>query len=249
MKNTLTSRIKPHCAQGMAAALLTTLILSLGAASPAWAESNSGNPGVLPPQSHPYGKSYGGWAVSWWQWALSVPADRNPLADTTGEFAGESQQGPVWFVGGTFGDTVERSFTVPAGKALFFPVFNWIFGAAAFDCDPSVPGVPCVVCDLRDSAAANTDAAEVLDVSVDGVLLENVRQYRASSPQPFAIDYPENSITGLPAGHYYPNVADGYWLMLAPLTKGTHEIHFRTSASDTSNGPLSFEVTLHIEVN
>jgi hypothetical protein len=154
---------------------------------------NAGNPGILPPQSHPYGKSYGEWVVDWWQWVLNIPADRNPLADETGEFAGEGQQGPVWFVAGTFGNDVERTYTVPAGKALFVPVFVWIFGAGAFDCDPSNPGVPCVVGDLEALAAANTEAADVLEVFIDGVPVNNIRRYQASSPGPFATCYPEDS--------------------------------------------------------
>ena len=31
------------------------------------------------------------------QWVLSIPADRNPLMDMTGEFCGEGQSGAVWF--------------------------------------------------------------------------------------------------------------------------------------------------------
>jgi hypothetical protein len=241
---------RPLRAGGIIPALLLTAVLSLGAVLSAFAGEgkNTGNPGVLPPQSHPYGKTYGEWAAAWWQWVMSIPADRNPLTDPTGEFAGENQGGPVWFAAGTFGDSVERSFAVPAGKAIFIPVDNWIFGAGAFDCDPSVPGVPCVVCDLRDLAAANTEAAEILEVSIDGVPLRNPRQYRASSPEPFGIVYPENSVVGLPAGTYSPNVADGYWLMLAPLAKGTHEICIYVLAPETSYGLIEFEVTLHIEV-
>src|SRR5262245_8830247 len=44
------------------------------------------NPRVLPTHSQPYGKSYGDWAVAWWQWALSIPEAQNPVTDTTGEF-------------------------------------------------------------------------------------------------------------------------------------------------------------------
>jgi hypothetical protein len=36
-------------------------------------KGNSANPRVLPPHSHPLGKTYGEWAVAWWQWALSIP--------------------------------------------------------------------------------------------------------------------------------------------------------------------------------
>ena len=248
MKSTTTIQIKPRFASGLAA-LLATAMLSLGAAAPAWAgNGNTGNPGVLPPQSQPYGKSYGEWATAWWQWVLSIPADRNPLTDTTGEFAGGSQHGPVWLVAGTFGNSVERSFTMPAGKAIFMPVSNWIFGAGVFDCDPTVPGVPCDVPTLRAYAAANTEAADVLEVSIDGVPLQNVHGYRASSPKPFSLTYPENSVVGVPAGNYYPQVADGYWLMIAPLSKGTHDIRLHVRAPGTIFGLIEYEVVLNIEV-
>ena len=228
---------------GPLGALALGLVLIINLAS-----AGNPNPRVSPIQSTPYGKSYGEWAVAWWQWALSIPADRNPLTDTTGEFAGESQHGPVWFVAGTFGNSAERSFTVPAGKAIFMPVFNWIFGSGVFDCDPTVPGVTCDVPTLQATAAVNTEAAEVLEVSIDGVPLQNVRGYRARSPGPFSITYPENSVVGVPAGNYSPQVADGYWLLLEPLAKGTHEIHIRAGASHTSNGPIAFDVVDHITV-
>ncbi len=62
------------------------------------------------------------------------------------------------------------------------------------------------------------------------------------------ITYPENSVAGVPAGNYSPQVTDGYWLLLEPLAKGTHEIHVRASASHTSNGPIAFDVIHHITV-
>ena len=233
--------MKSHLNKIISSTLLA-FVLALGGISPAFADGgrgNAGNPGIFPPQSHPYGKSYGEWAAKWWQWVMSIPADRNPLTDETGEFADEGQGGPVWFAAGTFGNSVERTYTVPTGKALFVPVF---------DCDPTVPGVPCVVCDLQDLAAANTEALEVLEVTIDGRPVKNVRRYRASSPGPFAIHYPENSVVGVPAGDYFPQVADGYWLMLAPLAKGTHELVIQVRGQTPYFGLIEFEVIHHINV-
>jgi len=59
-----------------------------------------------------------------------MPIDHHPLYDTADCSAGQS--GPVWFLGGTF-TTIEqspgvvvgianRTCTVPADKALFFPI-------------------------------------------------------------------------------------------------------------------------------
>jgi hypothetical protein len=232
----------------MKSALLASA-LSLAARTPCIAATgNSGNPQILPPQSSAHGKTYSEWVVAWWQWALSIPADRNPLTDTTGEFGIEGQGGSVWFLAGTFGNSADRSYVVPQGKTLFLPVFNWVFGAGAFDCQPSVPGVTCDVPSLIATAAANTEAATVLEVSVDGESVQNVRDYRAASPGPFSINYPDNSVTGLPAGNYFPNVGDGYWLILAPFSPGAHTIQVHVNAPATSNGPIEFTVIWRLTV-
>lgn len=93
---------------------------------PALAAGRNMNPGVMPPQSAAFGKSYAEWGAAWWQWELNAPIDNNPILDTTGEFANFAQQGPVFFLAGSFGEEVVRYVTMPTGKALFFPVANWI---------------------------------------------------------------------------------------------------------------------------
>lgn len=58
-------------------------------------------PRVLPPRSRPFGLTYAQWSEKWWQWALSIPADENPLLDPTGENCGTGQSRRVWFLAGT----------------------------------------------------------------------------------------------------------------------------------------------------
>lgn len=240
MKSTVVSKMK--CA-------LLASVLGLAVITPSMADTgSSGNPNILPPKSSAQGKTYGEWVAAWWQWALSIPADRNPLTDTTGQFGAEAQGGPMWFLAGTFGNSADRSYVVPQGKMIFLPVFNWIFGAGAFDCQPSVPGVTCDVPSLIATAAANTEAATALDVSIDGVAVQNVRNYRAASPGPFSINYPDNSVTGLPSGNYFPNVADGYWLILTPFAPGAHTIQVHVNAPATSNGPIEFTIVWRLTV-
>ena len=205
-----------------------------------------GGPEILPIRSHPYGQTYGEWSVLWWQWALGIPAANNPVTDTTGEFAGVGQSGPVWFLAGAFGSSVvERTFAMPAGKAIFMPVHNWIFGAIAGDCNPSNPGVPCDIPTLRAAAAAATETAQTLDVLIDGQTVANVRNYRAISPGGFNVTLPADAVLGLPTGTFGPHVADGYWLMLPPLEVGTHTIWLHVV-----NPPfaLDYAVTYHITV-
>jgi len=93
----------------------------LGAVPVAFAKNP--NPGVIPPQAKAHGMTYGEWSAKWWQWAVSLPLDHNPLADTADCSTG--QLGSVWFLGGSFvSSTEERDCTVPPGKALFFPIIN-----------------------------------------------------------------------------------------------------------------------------
>ena len=54
----------------------------------------------------------------------SIPQDKNPTADVTGENCDEGQSGPVWFLAGTFGGLNERNCEIPAGKSILFPVIN-----------------------------------------------------------------------------------------------------------------------------
>ncbi len=86
------------------------------------------DPRVLPPESNPFGLTYGEWAARWWQWAFSLPATHHPGFGTTECSAGQS--GPVWFLSGAFcgsvGTTVfpcvnntVSSCQIPAGKALW----------------------------------------------------------------------------------------------------------------------------------
>ena len=80
------------------ALIALVLLLQL---TPALAAQNP-NPGVLPPDSHPFGKTYGEWSNAWWQWAYSIPAPNNPVLDTTGANCDVGQSGQVWFLAGSF---------------------------------------------------------------------------------------------------------------------------------------------------
>ncbi|MFG0314202.1 MAG: hypothetical protein ACF8LL_08460 [Phycisphaerales bacterium] len=232
--------------RSMIGATVCALTLALGAYA---MSGGNPNPGINPPHSHAHGKTYGEWASSWWQWALGIPADRSPLLDDSGQFCGEGQDGPVWFLPTNFGWDAEKYATVPEGKAIFMPIFQVVFGEAVYDCGASNPSVPCDVPTLRDTAAANIMPAEVLLVTIDGVVVEEPFAYRAFSPEPFSIYLPEGNVVGLPEGDYSPNVADGFWLMLAPLAPGEHEISTYVYAPDTPYfGTIEYTVITHLTV-
>jgi hypothetical protein len=220
---------------------LVALAVGLAAAAPT-AFAQSPNPGVLPPQSRPYGASYGEWSARWWQWLVAIPEVVNPNLDTTGANCAQGQTGRVWFLAGTFGGTFVRSCTVPAGQALLFPILTGLFGAGAGDCAPTGMG-PCNIAALRAAAAAQQVNPMLLSVTVDNVPLQNESAYRVQSPV-FDITWPAGALFGFPSGTFSPNVADGYFLMLAPLSRGRHTIHIKGVANNGFTSEVTYNLTV-----
>ena len=89
-------------------------------AGPSFADSI--NPGIFALDSKPYGSSYEDWTIKFWQWLLSIPSDRNPITDTTGELCGENQNStlPVFFLAFSGGGSAVRTCDVPAEKQFLF---------------------------------------------------------------------------------------------------------------------------------
>ena len=235
---------------GSKPALLAVAILSIGSAR----SIQAANPGVLPPESYPYGKSYAEWSAEHWKWTYSLAADAHPLTDTADVSTGQS--GPVWFLGGTWAPTTDldgnvigiadRHVTVPVGKSLFFPIIDAEASTAE--------GNGTAEADLRAFANYLVDHAVNLSCTVDGQPLENVEAYRASSPLFSFGPLPANNLLGLPAGTTSPAVSDGYFVMLAPLSKGQHTIHFAgafvfTQAQDGFDFSFTLDITYHLTVS
>src|SRR3954464_2128255 len=65
-------------------------------------------PVVIAPGSTVAGKSIGEWTAEWWNWAGR--ATPSVTADTSGAAATSGQSGPVFFIAGTSGGTVNRTF-------------------------------------------------------------------------------------------------------------------------------------------
>lgn len=210
------------------------------------------NPDILPPNSKPYGLTYGEWSAKWWQWALSIPTSQNPLVDSDGSSAANGQSGQVWFLAGKLCvtacpvATANRVVDVPAGKALFFPILN---AEADNLWDPPTAYSEA---ELRTFAKANMDSGENIVAEVDGVPIEGLgssltTRYRVTSPV-FTYHIPENNIYSL-FGLNFPEqdvsgaVADGIFVMLAPLPAGTHTIHF------AGNFGTAFALDIHYTIN
>jgi len=200
--------------------------------------------GVLPPGSTVGGSTIAEWTADWWNWAVMEPSATNPVVDPTGEFAGINQPGrPVFFVAGTFGGSVTRTFDVDVGTHLLVPMLN--VTAWAPEDGPNEAS-------LRTLANEAMDDVSELHFSLDGVPLANPFDYREESPV-FTLSIPPGSVytecCGLAAGDRDPAVSDGYWVMLEPLSPGPHLLEFGGVVG--GDGPLAgfaVDVTANLNV-
>jgi hypothetical protein len=222
-----------------------TALLAIVALTPAWAQNNG-------KQQNGEGK-FANLTALWWQWVYAQPAvdvggtNTNPVLDTTGEFAAVGQEngiGPgnkIFFLAGTFGVNVTRTVTVPAGKALFFPMVN-------FEIDNAVdPPTDYTVPQLRALARATIDTVNFTYARLDaGTGFMDLEIFRTKSP---AFDYtvPDGNslydyfdlIGPQFEGRIKPAVADGYWAYIPPLLPGDYILEF-----GGRNPPLLFELNV-----
>ncbi|MGF6968720.1 hypothetical protein OKW43_005748 [Paraburkholderia sp. WC7.3g] len=244
--------------QAFTAAAVTALMLAF-AARPSASQAHAF--AVIPPNDAQAqaGMNYGTWSVSWWQYVLSKATPNNPLLDLTGQDCAvdQSTSSRVFFLVGTFGpgSATRNNCSVPAGKFLFFPLLNFIDihvpeGLPGGDTNDTVPKL---WKDLQSFIGPVTE----LHASVDGVPVSNLvpAMFRACAglippctAPGFSVTLPENNLFGVSAMVYSPAVADGYYLMLAPLPPGPHTIKF--GGAGTFNGtPFSVDITYNLIVS
>lgn len=236
MKSYITTNAQTVLTKIGKAALLATALLAFTVASPVQAgKGNQDNPGILPPQSNPGGKTYSEWAAAWWQWAFAIPTPSNPLADTTGKYAAVGQEGSVWFLAGVWGaeGPVVRECTIPAGKMLFFPIVNYVTAGYDFTGPEDVAGF---VDWARGALKGALDGVTGMTCEIDGKPAQNLTAYPEQSG-PFALTFPAENLWDFPDLANYTDCLGldaGYYLMLAPLKTGKHTIHFQAGTMDVT---------------
>ena len=173
---------------------------------------------VFPPGAHPYGRSYGEWVAEFWQYALEFPVEGHPFLDTPEYDFASGQSGKVWFWSAPDGP-ITREVEIPHGTALFLTVRDVEVSSLE---EPPFFGAT----EEEQREAANWFADRIVDVSVtiDGVPVENVEDYRFESPQ-FSFDAPTPWIFGATGGAG-TSVGDGCYMMIKPLPVGEHTIEY-----------------------
>lgn len=176
----------------------------------------------------------------WWQWVLEQPEESNPNLDPSGAWAANGQPDRnVFFIAGTFGGAATRAFTVPTGKALFFPLLNVLSFAPIPSPRPWLNGnsIP----QLRRDADNIIDSIDTtkLFATLNGVSL------LGSDPSDLRIKSTaflfQTDLFGLGRNKA---VSDGYWLYIPPLVPGTYVLHFGGEFPDGNRVDITDTITV-----
>jgi hypothetical protein len=193
---------------------------------------------VLPPDAPAYGLSYEAWTARFAQWRHSLPMAIDPGADPTGERCGYGQSGPVFFLVQSGEEAAERTCTIPAGTALLLPLLD----ASCTTVEPP-PFFGRDQAGLRACTEALFAPRAELTAVIDGVAIPDLERYRVQS-EPFTVALPADNVLELEPA-VLAGVIDGYWLLLAPLPPGAHELRFGGGLPEFG---FSTEVTYHLTV-
>jgi hypothetical protein len=293
-------RIATRCFAPLAATLVISSLVLCAVAG----HDCDHSPGVVPPDSNPYGHSYGAWSAKHWQWCFSMPVGESleeinngtythplflgQISDlsegfTSVDLSYGQPDGPVWFLGGTVFPTgvpggpwygyAKRRGTVPAGKALFFPILDseqsylesWAYPFPPFDGATTAA-------ELR-AEAESFFTPTSMACEIDGVPIKHLNlpsPYHVESPLFTVGPLPKNSIfeliNGIPdvldpppptppgifakgaaPGNFTKSVSDGSFIMLAPLPMGHHIIHF-SGVVGVADQPGSFNLDITYKI-
>jgi hypothetical protein len=202
------------------AAMLTLVLASAALAQP------SANSRVYVTTAKPFGKSYAQWSTQWWKWALALPVEGHPFIEPGFDCnsANNGQSGPVWFLAlsALQDPLVERTCTIPADTAVFLGLVN-------VECSSLEPTFPDstggqTAAEQRECATffANHIVMSSLFCTIDGQAVANLGSFRFPSSQ-FTFSAPTPWIFGVTGGTGTA-VSDGYFVMLKPLSSGTHTL-------------------------
>jgi len=216
---------------------------SLVAAPPSGSSS-----AIYPATAHPHGHSYTDWSVKYWQWALNQPVAGHPFVDSPAWDIASGQSGPVWYLASVIDTnaavtTVVRTGSVPVGTSVF----------AALICSEwsDLEGYLTEV-EQRDFANYVGDHIINSSCTVDGVPAGDLSRYRFETPQ-FSFDAPTPWVFGATGGTGNA-VADGYYVMLKPMSVGQHTVHlggtyhFSTAEGDPFDLESAIDTTYVLNV-
>jgi hypothetical protein len=219
--------------------------------NPALELRTPGDSKVFPPTAHPYGKSYAEWTILWNQVFMGFDCDHNPWLNPGHVLFYES--GPVYLMAGIKPPNTSENVTVPHGKAILFPLTNYLND---YPCpDPSWQPAPGQTMEefLTEFIVWFNSIVTDLSVTIDGSPVSNLESYAVISPlfyftgHPSLVSCDPTFSDPCVTGEEQPAVNGGYYLMLKPLSKGTHTVHYH-SLTDFPWGAFEQDGTFNITV-
>jgi hypothetical protein len=200
------------------------------------------NPGVIDPTNTYAGKTYSEWSAVWWQHFVSLPSTNNPSwFDSLHPVIplSLSQSGPVWFIGGNYpsGGTHLYTNTIPGGIGLFLlvaahegdnatcPITNSYTEAQLRAAQKSVvDGVTSMTCTIDSVAVSGLTSVLTSPYRVQSTVFD----YTCPAVHNYLYDHRSLTCYQNSSGTPYTitgAVEDGVFLMVAPLSVGSHVIH------------------------
>lgn len=153
----------------------------------------------------------------WWSWVSAGPDESDPVADQDGSSCARSQPDDVWFLAGTYGESVQRTCTIPGGRPVAFPLVNR-YGTSE---------------ECLDFMASATGSA-----ALDGKRLD-AETYRGESIQ--IGRFADSSAAGGDSG--FSTIGCGLWIQLPPLEPGAHVLKIR-GGSDSFRVSVDYALTV-----
>jgi hypothetical protein len=217
-------------------------MLMLVLASPALAQPPDTS-SVYPTTAKPFGKSYAQWSEEWWKWALALPVAGHPFDPSNEGCNSADQSGSVWFLASSSPEG-DRSCTIPADTALFLGLANVECSSLETPLFPEPFGFGALTKETQHECAtfyADHIVVDSLFCTIDGEPVPNLGSYLVVSPQ-FTFHAPRRWIFGKKGGTGTA-VSAGYFLMIKPLSFGTHELDCGGSLhfSEAEGGPLTLD--------
>jgi hypothetical protein len=215
---------------------------------------------VLPPSSLPYGLSYEEWSAKWWQWSLQQPTNHLEVVGASDICTGPASR--VRFLNGVYlpvtgGITTKTNHvTIDSDTPLFFTILSiWVDNSGC----PTFTSF--TANELAAQASNEWTAVTVTSCTIDGEAvagLENpaTTEYLVqASPFSYTTSAKDNVLAGffgetcVPGDTtIYPAVADGVYLMLAPLKPGKHTIKLVGVVAPGGTPLITEDITFDITV-
>jgi hypothetical protein len=183
----------------------------------------------LLPGEKAFGLTLTEWATAYFQWYYSLPASGHPATDKTGVHAGKAQRLPVWFLPQSdlySNEILTRTVFVPDGCGILFS------GALMFSAslDPGQFPDEEWFAEAQELADDSASRIKKLEVSLDGVPIQEPQQYRVRTPI-FTVVIPPGNLMGWPVtpgeDHRVTAIGEAYFLLLPPLPVGKHVLRYQ----------------------